>query len=180
MFTESQKDYIKFKKHFLVEDTKTYRKHYPELPWDHMFVAGGAFPSLLRGERINDYDFYCRTAFSAQKVKSIISELYRDHIKDYDEKYKSLGVGKVITKNAITMKDGAQFIFSVSGEPEDVKKSFDYLHCCTHFDLCNDTLYVSKNQYDSIMSKHLVLANPTRVQPAAWRTDKFVKRGWTK
>jgi hypothetical protein len=59
------------------------------------------------------------------------------------------------------------------------RKRFDFLHCMPWFDIKNEKFYISENQYKAIKEKRLVI-NPDAREVAAYRIQKFEKRGWKK
>ena len=183
MFTQVEMEHIEHVKARIRQDVKTYMsERYIALPWTSMYLSGGAICSHILSERINDFDFYFKNDTDRQIAIDVLLRMYQDRIKEYDPQYNtgSIQSGKLITDNAVTMIDGAQFITCQFGHPAEVKLSFDYLHCCPHYDIVSDTLYISKSQYNAIMHKKLVL-NLNRTEPAPkFREDKFLKRGWTK
>ena len=82
----------------------------------------------------------------------------------------------MVTEKSITMINNMSFIVMNYGSPDQIKASFDFLHCTPHYDIAEDKLYISRAQYDSIKSKTLVVNNPDKVN--FWRMEKFVKRSW--
>lgn len=181
MFTVLEKEHITQAKAEIRERVNTYKdRYYPKLPWVNMFLSGGAITSILRNEKINDFDFYFKTELSKKVAIETLTFLYKDNIKEYDPKY-AAGTphsGKLMTDNAVTMVDGAQFITCKFGQPAEIKLSFDFVHCCPHYDIDKAQLYISKAQYDAIMKKKLVYRDPnTPAKP--FRFQKFADRGWT-
>jgi hypothetical protein len=146
------------------------------LPWDKMYLSGGAIASIIQGETPKDFDFYFLDEFSMRKMETHL--LYKnEYIKDVDEKYRdAVGKdGKMITEKAITMKNGASFIIMQWGEPADVKSSFDYVHCTAHYSLLESKLFISPKQYRACKNK-LLIANSATSSHA--RANKFIKRGY--
>lgn len=180
MFTEDEKNIIIQAKITLRHACKTFASEYPALDWNQIFLTGGAIASLIQGGHPNDYDLYFSTDGAQKTADVILTEIYNSQIKDVDPKYTDqIGVnGKMITMKAITMKSTAQFITCIYGTPADVKKTFDYVHCCPHYDIFNDTLHISRKQYDAIVNKTLIINNYGRLK--TWREDKFISRGYKK
>lgn len=150
--------------------------------FDLAFISGGAIGSLLRGEEPNDYDMYFQID-PFINVKTFI-ELEKDNIMTTVEYYRNQG-GDVlddekgmplITENAITMKDRIQFIYKSYGTPDQIRKTFDYVHCMPYYSIGEDKLYISKEQYDLCMYKVLKINN--RAAYTKHRKEKFKKRGW--
>lgn len=175
-FTTDEKYRINTAKEKIRSKIRRYTEDYPAIPWNNMFLTGGAIGSILRNETPNDYDIYCKK--SSEVLLPTIKDFYFSNVKSYDEKYAHMGdgTGKLITDNAITMDNGVQFITCLVGSPEDVKKKFDYVHCCPHYDIETDTLYISRKQFDACMGKKLILNNTENLK--TWREHKFLNAGW--
>lgn len=180
MFTKSEEDHIIHAKNDIRDYVKSYKeRYYPNMPWVSIFLSGGAITSILRNEKINDFDFYFKTELSKKIGTETLVLMYNDRIKEYDPKY-AAGTnqsGKLMTNNAVTMFDGAQFITCRYGQPAEIKLSFDFIHCCPHYDIDKDQLYISKAQYDAIMNKKLVYCDPVKMAKS-FRLHKFIDRGW--
>lgn len=145
-------------------------------------VTGGVVASILNREKVNDIDLYCSkpdfTAFcmAVQGLFVAKGSLFQHFVKDIDPKYMTSeedgAEGKMITANAITLWNGMQIIRLAP--IQESRDSFDFLHCRPWYDWNN--LYISPQQYHSIISKRLVVNNPKNV--ARHRVDKFRQRGW--
>lgn len=146
------------------------------LPWEKVYLTGGAIASLLQGTQPKDWDFYFVDDDTMHKFEKHLLA-YQESIADVDPRYGNYGVnGKMITGNAITMNNGFSFIIKVFGEPNEVKRSFDYIHCKPHYHLKDGNLYISRKQYDCAVRKELVVNNPSAVKP--YRLHKFLERGY--
>lgn len=179
MFSDVEKTIIlKVKEKIELRFADLKRKPYynPELPWDKMFLTGGAIASLLQLEEPKDFDFYFEDLHSMKQIQRhlVNCQLF---VKDIDLKYSdiSFGVnGKMITTNAITMDDNNSFITMVAADPQTIKKTFDYLHCTPHYK--GGKLYISERQFDAIVNKKLIVNNPNVVKE--YRHQKFLNRGY--
>ena len=145
----------------------------------HLFVTGGAFSSLLNDDPLKDIDVY----FKNHATMVAITEFLLSHEKDIqevDEQYREVECwkipGKMVTEKSITMNNKFSFITMNYGSPAEIKASFDFLHCTPHFEPAENKMYISRAQYDSIVTKTLVVNNPEKV--TTWRTEKFSQRGW--
>lgn len=143
----------------------------------NMFLSGGAIATALQGKIPNDYDIYCKN----DKQVLAISRYYKlnpEKVADVSENYQEyLGKdGKMITTHAITMANKIQFITNRYGTPEEIRNSFDYMHCKPYLDFDTGQLYISKQQYDACVQKRLVINNPEVI--TIRRRDKFVERGY--
>lgn len=148
---------------------------------NNIILTGGAIASLIQNEIPKDWDFYFT---DWQAMRSFQEHLDTDYLKesiaDVDEKYKEVvgKDGKMITANAVTMNSGASFITKIWGSPDDIRQSFDYVHCTPYYSLAVDKLYISKEQFDACSNKRLIVNNKESLKP--YRLDKFLRRGYRK
>jgi len=141
-------------------------------------VTGGMSASLFHNQKPNDWDIYLTRqeeidAFN-ECIKNSVSAT--NLVEDTNPKYgvETLMNGKLVTAQATTFKNGLQVITMASAI---ARETFDYVHCMPYYDIQTDIYTISRRQYDSIMTKTLV-HNPRSTQPATYRRDKFIKRGW--
>lgn len=141
-------------------------------------VTGGMSASLFHKEKPKDWDIYLTRqeeidAFN-ECIKNSVSAT--NLVEDTNPKYgvETLMNGKLVTAQATTFKNGLQVITMASAI---ARETFDYVHCMPYYDIETDIYTISRRQYDSIMTKTLV-HNPRSSQPATYRRDKFIKRGW--
>jgi hypothetical protein len=148
------------------------------LPWDTIILSGGAIASLLQGQQPKDWDFYFTDFVMMDRMATHLKD-QREYIADVDPKYlEVLGDnGKMITANAITMKDTSSFITLISGSSEQIKASFDYVHCTPHYSIKEKKLYISPKQYAAAKNKVLVINNAGQYK--GYRESKFRERGYT-
>lgn len=144
-----------------------------------MFVSGGVTASLLHGEKPNDIDMYFLDEETMKVITNLIKKNHWNYIKSVSESYREyFGTeGKLITENAITLEDDVQLITKTYGRPEYVRKTFDFVHCTPYYSLADDKLYISRQQYDSIMNQQLITNSP--IMPTPHRIEKFKKRGYS-
>jgi hypothetical protein len=194
MFTDEEKNKIYFTKSVLWTDyieplVKKLNFDGISTFWDDAYVTGGCIGSILRGEAPNDIDIYFKTQESLLCAESLILTKNLDLVKDLDEGYKELVVeieGKVVTANAITLKSTSlnlnnvksQIIKCIYGLPDELRKSFDFVHCLPYFDIKEKKLFISKQQYDCCLNKKLIINN-NRQKSFKWREGKFIGRGFT-
>lgn len=144
----------------------------------YLYVTGGAIASYLQGVVPNDIDVYCRDTESAKKIKKYFETTGNDFVAEINEKYReATDSGKLITENAITLKNNLQFIVGHTGEPHVLRKTFDFTHCLPYYNPIDDKLYISYSQYRACIDKKLVVNNPNFVTPK--RKKKFLERGYT-
>jgi len=148
--------------------------------WRSFYLSGGAIASIFQGEIPKDWDLYTSDPLAMKQVEEMVKR-NMEYVADVKENYVGVyGIdGKMITANAITMKDDTSFITKSYATPEEMKKTFDYVHCTPHFDIVERKLFISRKQYDAIVNKKLVINNAMQCLAAPWRKDKFLKRGYT-
>lgn len=148
---------------------------------DNWFVSGGCIASLLRGETPNDYDIYFATKETMDHMVALITQSpeLKQHIADVDEKYRDVmgKDGKCITENAITMKNGLQFIVKHYGRDDDIRSTFDFVHCMPVYTFWDKRLRISEEQYDCCVKKILKVNNKENVTDK--RIAKFKALGYT-
>lgn len=183
VFTDDETNHIlrvkKQLKEKLVDFTLTINKLHNSFTRS-FFVTGGCIGSLLRNEEPKDYDIYFFAKFKADAIIELYTndKSYMDQVKTVEETYRDLQIGQmVITENATTLKDGLQLITKNYGEPHEIRKTFDFVHCLPYYDTRDDKLYISREQYDLNMNKKMKPNNSTAI--ASWRIAKYQERGFT-
>jgi len=151
----------------------------PSAHYDDMFLSGGAIASLIQGGTPKDWDVYFQNVLSQDVVKKIFIDMHPDEIAVVDEKYRQVTSSDnlCITENAITLKNDIQFITKHIGTPEQIRETFDFVHCKPYYHFGQDQLFISKEQYDLCHNKKLKVNNQKNVTP--WRISKFEQRGYT-
>lgn len=145
------------------------------------FVSGGCVASWLQGESPKDVDVYFIDEDLAKRVIELYTNdpSYMNEVAVFNEKYREIKGhpgGMCITENAVSLKDGIQLIIKHYGEPKELRKTFDFVHCMPYYDSRDDRLYISREQYNCCVNKTLVINNTSAL--TTWREDKFKKRGY--
>jgi len=143
-------------------------------------LTGGCFASLLLEEEVHDWDVYLRDSVTAERFESFVMSdtptlnevagVTSGYITDVKVK------GKLITANAITFKNGLQVITRIDKKH---RETFDFVHTMPYFDMAKQQLFISRQQYDSIKNKQLIVNPKHLVLVNQWRADKFMSRGWS-
>lgn len=178
-FTPLEKAKIVQAKTMLCENLKR-RFESLGFPFDvrEMFVSGGCIASLLQNETPKDFDVYFKSQSSANRVDSFC-KLNSGFVEDVNENYRDTtpnNSGKLFTENAITMKNGLQFITKHVGSPKEIRDTFDFVHCKPYYDFEEDLLYISKQQYLACVDKKLIINNHNTV--TEHRIQKFIQKGY--
>jgi hypothetical protein len=147
---------------------------------ERVYVAGGAVASLIQTGTFKDIDIYFRDQRTAEIVNNQIKTKLHAEIADVSEAYKDanwiIEKGKMVTANAITMHTKTSYILCEAGEPDQLRRHFDYVHCMPWYDIANDTLHMSNKQYLACKSKLLIVNNIDAKR--ARREAKFLSRGY--
>ena len=149
---------------------------------ENCIITGGAIASCFHSEKINDFDLYAKDQSSLNILKSYIlvdmkadiKEMKRYDIEDVDNPIPEAQT-HMITNNAVTMRGDLQFVYL--GTADQCRLKFDFIHCMPWFDIKTQKLYISRDQYDSIATKRLIL-NQSSEQVKFRRVDKYINRGW--
>ena len=144
-----------------------------------LILSGGSISSLYHGEKVKDYDFWCRDVFPIHDLAMLIKDEAKDIMTDdVGSEYGGVfdATGFYETPNAITLKNRMQFI--TLSDYEKARKSFDFLHCMPYYDIFKDQLYVSMDQWRSIKNKKLVV-NTKNLNVPKRRIDKYKEKGWS-
>ena len=150
----------------------------PAIHYDDMFLTGGAIPSIIQDKFPNDWDVYFANADTQKAVIDLFTTHLQDEIVDVQEKYREFpGQNKLITENAVTLKNGIQFIIKHNGTPAEVRMTFDFVHCTPYYHFGKDLLFISREQFDLCRDKKLKINNIKSV--TTWRQSKFEQRGYT-
>ena len=187
MFSEEDKKSINVAKGTLIA---LYNKKMSELQnpaltslfFDNCVISGGCISSILLGTRVNDIDIYCKNTSKVTDIAQFLKS-HSDLVKEIDNtKYADTaatylsGPLKMITDNAITLKNDVQFITFMS-EEEGARKNFDFVHCTPYYDILTNKLYISEAQLQAIKSMKLV-PNKDVNTITIKRLEKFKARGW--
>ena len=148
--------------------------------YSNAILTGGAIPSLLHDEEPNDWDLYIKDTQSIAAFSThIMVENNQIEVKEINPKYMcdTEVKGKLITSHATTFKNNVQVITMGAA---DMRHTFDYVHCMPWYDIASNKLYISEYQYNIIMEKKLVRNPECKTSHNAYRTQKYIERGWSK
>jgi hypothetical protein len=82
------------------------------------------------------------------------------------------------SENAITLSDRVQIVLRFYGNPAQIHKNFDFVHCQCYYDYSEDYLSITKEAYESIISKALIYNGSLYPVASIFRIRKFIERGW--
>ncbi len=90
------------------------------------------------------------------------------------EKYRPV----FLSANAITLSDKVQLVIRFHGDPEEIHKNYDFVHCTNYWLSKDRRLVLNQAALESILSKNLVYQGSIYPVCSVIRTRKFLKRGW--
>ncbi|HUV64125.1 MAG TPA: hypothetical protein VMW24_09510 [Sedimentisphaerales bacterium] len=83
-----------------------------------------------------------------------------------------------LSENAITLSNKVQLVVRFHGEPEDIHKNYDFVHCTNYWTAWDDTLVLRPAALESILARELFYVGSLYPLCSVIRTRKFLKRGW--
>lgn len=120
-------------------------------PTEYQYFEG------TRGDQAEDY------------LQSLIS-----HAAKKDNNY----VPIFISDNAITLSNKIQIVIRFSGEPEEIHKNYDFIHCTNVYSSWNNEVTLTLEAMESIRTKNLVYVGSLYPICSLLRIRKFIARGW--
>lgn len=148
-----------------------------------LVVSGGAFPDWFHDTRNGpkDIDVFVLTDPTAKnKLRPYLaSNGFQKKDVEYLKQTNpgATHVQEVWEGNAISHDIKYQFIFTDYWSREGLISEFDYKHCMVSYDVGKNQIYITRQIYDAIANKKLIVNNDKRI--AEWRRTKFLQRGYT-
>lgn len=150
-----------------------------EYPFLHnspfMFLAGGCFTSIFHNGEPKDYDFYIMAGNNA--VENLVVEDLKFRILNKAFPNATVTTSIYAAKNPMIKEvwtdptTKTQFMFTNYTSRLEIINDFDFVHCKASFQSHN--LYITREIYDAINNKQLVVNNPNNVTQS--RIIKFVQ-----
>lgn len=85
---------------------------------------------------------------------------------------------KFLSPNAISLTDDIQIVLRFNGTPEEIHKTFDFIHATNYFTF-RDGIVTNIEALESLISKDLKYQGSLYPLTSIIRIKKFLKRGWT-
>jgi hypothetical protein len=147
----------------------------------HIVIAGGCWTSLFHGDTPHDIDVFILDDMKAKqsvhkhieqiKFKNPSSEIIKEGSSNYMD-------NDSIEYTAFDMISKLQFITTKYATRRELVAHFDMLHCCVSYTPWGDKLYISRDVYDTIMSKEIRAQSGVMELVKPWRIEKMKERGW--
>lgn len=83
-----------------------------------------------------------------------------------------------MSANAITLSNKVQLVIRFYGDPEEIHKNYDYVHCCNYWVSDTNELTLNQAALESILSKTLFYQGSLYPVCSVIRMRKFLKQGW--
>lgn len=83
-----------------------------------------------------------------------------------------------MTTNAITLSNQIQIVLRFYGEPEEIHKNYDFVHCTNYWTSKEREVVLHKDALESILAKELRYVGSLYPVCSIFRMRKFIKRGW--
>lgn len=84
-----------------------------------------------------------------------------------------------MSTNAITLSGRMQIILRFYGEPDEIHKNYDYVHCTNYWDSKSGDLTLRQPALESLLARELRYVGSKYPICSAIRMRKFIRRGWT-
>lgn len=84
-----------------------------------------------------------------------------------------------MSTNAITLSGKVQIVLRFYGEPEEVHKNYDFVHCTNYWTSWDRDLVLHKDALESLLARELRYVGSKYPICSVFRLRKFIGRGWT-
>lgn len=83
-----------------------------------------------------------------------------------------------LSPNAITLTDKIQIVVRFFGEPDEIQKNYDFVHCTSYYTSGNDEVVLRPEAVEAVLTKTLIYVGSKYPVCSMIRTRKFINRGW--
>lgn len=84
-----------------------------------------------------------------------------------------------MSTNAITLSGKLQIILRFFGEPDDIHKNYDFVHCTNHWQSWDGELVLKQPALEAMLARELRYVGSRYPICSLIRVRKFIHRGWT-
>lgn len=84
-----------------------------------------------------------------------------------------------MSSNAITLSDSIQLVIRFYGEPDEIHKNYDFVHCTNYWQSWDGQLVLHPAALEALLAKELRYVGSKYPLASFIRTRKFIKREWT-
>ena len=83
-----------------------------------------------------------------------------------------------MSTNAITLSGRVQVILRFFGEPDEIHKNYDFVHCTNYWDAHDGELTLRPAALEALLTKELIYVGSKYPVCSLFRLRKFIRRGW--
>lgn len=83
-----------------------------------------------------------------------------------------------MSANAITLSNNVQLVIRFYGNPEEIHKNYDFVHCCNYWTSEDGHLTLKPEAIESILTKEIKYQGSLYPLCSVIRARKFIQRGW--
>lgn len=109
-----------------------------------------------------------------EKVVEAADEENGEVLDDILPKYRPV----FMSANAITLSNKVQLVVRFYGDPKEIHKNYDFIHCCNYWESKTGRVTLSPSALESILTKTLSYQGSLYPICSVIRMRKFLKRGW--
>jgi hypothetical protein len=84
-----------------------------------------------------------------------------------------------MSTNAITLSRRVQIILRFYGEPDEIHKNYDFVHCTNYWTSWDKKLVLHQAALESLLAKELRYVGSKYPICSIFRIRKFIQRGWS-
>lgn len=84
-----------------------------------------------------------------------------------------------LSTNAISLSHRVQIVLRFYGEPDEIHKNYDFVHCTNFWASWNDELVLRQPALESLLARELRYVGSLYPVCSIIRLRKFIRRGWT-
>jgi len=84
-----------------------------------------------------------------------------------------------LSTNAITLSGKVQLVLRFFGEPEEIHRNYDFVHCTQFWTSWDKKLELKKEALEALLSRELIYVGSKYPVCSIFRLRKFIRRGWT-
>lgn len=84
-----------------------------------------------------------------------------------------------MSTNAITLSGKIQLVLRFFGEPEEIHKNYDFVHCTNYWTSWDKKITLHQGALESLLARELVYVGSKYPVCSVFRLRKFIRRGWT-
>lgn len=109
-----------------------------------------------------------------EKVVEAADETAANPIDEAKPKYRPI----FMSSNAITLSGKIQLVIRFHGNPDEIHKNYDFIHCCNYWIAKTGKLTLNPAALESILAKNLQYQGSLYPVCSVIRMRKFLKMGW--